>query len=196
MHPTGPGSSRELPNPEKILFKVAGWLDNTHVIGFGQKAGDRSQGFVQEVNGGPPRHFTPEGSAVTSQRWCNIPVSPDGTRVVATDERERTMIYPVSGGAPQPIQNLKPDDIVVQWTADGRGLLVAHGNGLPWIVERMDLESGQRTPAATIRAHDPAGLRVSVIGVSRNTRYWVHTYSSLLSDLYVVDGLKSVALRF
>jgi hypothetical protein len=78
----------------------------------------------------------------------------------------------------------------VQWTADGRGLLVAHGNGLPWVVERMDLASGQRAPAATIRAHDPAGLRVSVIAVSRDARYWVHTYSSLLSDLYVVEGLK------
>jgi hypothetical protein len=104
VHPTGPGSSRELPDPEKILFKVAGWLDNTHIIGFGQKAGDRPQGFVQEINGGPPRRFTPEGSAVTSQRWWTLPVSPDGTRVVATDEHERTMIYPVSGGAPQPIR--------------------------------------------------------------------------------------------
>jgi hypothetical protein len=100
------------------------------------------------------------------------------------------MIYPVSGGAPEPIRNLKADDIVVQWTQDGRGLLVAHGDGLPWVVERLDLTSGQRTPAVTIRAHDPAGLRLSVIAVSRDAKYWVHTYSRLLSDLYVVDGLK------
>jgi eukaryotic-like serine/threonine-protein kinase len=190
VHPTGPGTSRELPDPEKILFSVAGWLDNTHVIGFGGKAGDHSQGFVQDVNGGPPRRFTPEGADATSTRWWTLPVSPDGTRVVGADEHARTMIYRVSGGAPEPVQNLKADDIVVQWTADGRGLLVAHGDGLPWVVERLDLASGQRTPAVTIRAHDPAGLRLSVIGVSRDAKYWVHTYSRLLSDLYVVDGLK------
>jgi len=189
VHPTGPGSSRELSDPEKILFKVVGWLDNTHVVGFGQKAGDRSQGFVQDINSGLPRRFTPEG-ATASARWWTLPISPDGTRVVGTDEQERSMIYPVKGGAPQPIQNLKDDDVVVQWTADGRGLLVAHGNGLPWVVERMDLASGQRTPATTIRAHDPAGLRLSVIAISPDAKYWVHTYSRLLSDLYVVEGLK------
>ena len=190
VHPTGPGTSRELPDPEKILFSVAGWLDNTHVIGFGGKAGDHSQGFVQDVNGGPPRRFTPEGADATSTRWWTLPVSPDGTRVVGADEHARTMIYRVSGGVPEPVQNLKADDIIVQWTPDGRGLLVAHGDGLPWVVERLDLASGQRTPAVTIRAHDPAGLRLSVIGVSRDAKYWVHTYSRLLSDLYVVDGLK------
>ena len=88
------------------------------------------------------------------------------------------------------MKNLQRDDVVVQWTADGRALLVAHGNGLPWIVERLDLASGQRTPGVTIRAHDPAGLRLSVIGISRNGKYWVHTYSRMLSDLYVVEGLK------
>jgi hypothetical protein len=110
--------------------------------------------------------------------------------VVATDEREGVMIYSVNGGAVEPVKNLKPDDVVVQWTTDGRGLLVAHGNGLPWIVERMDLASGERTPAATIRAHDSAGLRLSLIGIAPDAKYWVHTYSRLLSDLYVVEGLK------
>jgi len=189
VHPTGPGSSRQLPDPDKILFKSGVWLDNTRIVGFGQKAGDRSQGFVQDVNAGPPRRFTPEGAAVTSPWWA-LPVSPDGTRVVAVDERAGTMIYAVNGDAAEPVKNLKRDDVVVQWAADGRALLVAHGNGLPWIVERLDLASGQRTPAVTIRAHDPAGLRLSVIGISRNGKYWVHTYSRMLSDLYVVEGLK------
>jgi hypothetical protein len=38
--------------------------------------------------------------------------------------------------------------------------------------------------------HDPAGLRLSVFGISRDAKYYVHTYARLLSDLYVVDGLK------
>lgn len=81
-------------------------------------------------------------------------------------------------------------DVVVQWSSDGRGLLVGHRDGLPWVVERLDLVSGRRTPAVTIRAHDAAGLRLSVFGISRDAKYYVHTYARLLSDLYVVDGLK------
>jgi hypothetical protein len=100
------------------------------------------------------------------------------------------MIYPVNGGPPQPVPNLNAGDVVVQWSADGRGLLVAHRDGLPWIVERLDLASGQRTPVVTIRPRDPAGLRLSVFGISRNAKYYVHTYARLLSDLYVVEGLK------
>jgi hypothetical protein len=78
----------------------------------------------------------------------------------------------------------------VQWSSDGRALLVAHRDGLPWVVERLDLVSGRRTPAVTIRAHDAAGLRLSVFGISRDAKYYVHTYARLLSDLYVVNGLK------
>jgi hypothetical protein len=122
-------------------------------------------------------------------RWWSLPVSPDGKRVVGSDERG-PVVYVVETGAREPIPGLQPDDAPVQWTSDGRALLVAHGSGLPWVVERLDLTTGQRTPAATIRAHDPAGLRLSILALSRDARYWVHSYSRLLSDLYVVEGLK------
>ena len=172
------------------MFDNVGWLDATHVIGFGQKIGERSQGYIQDINGGPPRRFTPEGATVKALKWWTLPISPDGTRVVAMDGHDAAEIYPVNGGAPQPVPHLKAGDVVVQWSADGRGLLVAHRDGLPWVVERLDLASGQRTPAATIRAHDPAGLRLSMFGISRDAKYYVHTYARLLSDLYVVEGLK------
>jgi len=93
-------------------------------------------------------------------------------------------------GAPQPVLNLKAGEVVVQWSSDGQGLLLAHREGLPWVVERMDLLSGQGTPAVTIHAHEPAGLRLSIFGISRDAKHYVHTYSRMLSDLYVVEELK------
>ena len=35
-----------------------------------------------------------------------------------------------------------------------------------------------------------AGLRLSVFGISRDAKYYVHSYPRLLSELYVVEGLK------
>jgi hypothetical protein len=100
------------------------------------------------------------------------------------------VIFRLDGGPPESIPNLQPSDVPVQWTSDGRGLLVAHGEGLPWIVERLELGTGRRTPAATIRAHDPAGLRLSIFAISRDAKYYVHSYSRLQSDLLVVEGLR------
>jgi hypothetical protein len=123
-------------------------------------------------------------------RWWTMPISPDGTRVIGADEHGTPMIYTIDGGAAEPVPGLAAGEVAVQWTPDGRGLLVAHGDGLPWIVERLDLASGKRTPATTIRAHDPAGLRLSVFGISPDAKYYVHSYSRLLSELHVVNGLK------
>jgi hypothetical protein len=190
LHPTGPGASRTLTDPDNIVFNNAGWLDPNHVIAFGQKTGERSQGYIQDINGGPPRRFTPEGAAVNVPTWWTLPISPDGTRVVVKDDQGSAVIYPVAGGAPTPVPHLNPGDVVVQWSPDGHGLLLAHREGLPWVVERLDLVSGRRTRAVTIRAHDAAGLRLSVFGISRDAKYYVHTYARLLSDLFVVDGLK------
>jgi serine/threonine protein kinase/Tol biopolymer transport system component len=190
LHPTGPGASRALPDPENIVFNIGGWLDANRIIVFGQKMGERSQGYIQDINSGPPRRFTPEGAEVNAPTWWTLPISPDGTRVVVADDHGEAKIYPVAGGEPTPVPHLNPGDVVVQWSADASALLVAHRDGLPWIVERLDLVSGRRTQAATIRAHDAAGLRLSVFGISRDAKYYVHTYARLLSDLFVVDGLR------
>jgi hypothetical protein len=190
VHPTGPGESKTLPDPDRIVYNLVGWQDATHVIGFGQKSGERSRGYVQDLNGGLPRPFTPEGMTANGLRWWLLPVAPDGTRVIGADEHGTPMIYSIDGAAPVPVPKLAAGDLPVQWTPDGGGLLVARGDGLPWVVERLDLSTGRRTPATTIRAHDPAGLRLSIFSVSRDAKYYIHTYSRLLSNLFVVNGLK------
>ncbi len=68
-------------------------------------------------------------------------------------------------------------------------MFVGRGNGLPWVIERMDLATGRRTPALEIRAREAAGLRLSLVHVTPDARHWVHSYARLLSDLFVVDGL-------
>jgi serine/threonine protein kinase len=190
VHPTGPGESRTLPDPDRIVYNLVGWQDATHAIGFGQKSGERSRGYVQDINGGPPRPFTPEGVTATLVRWWRLPVAPDGTRVVGADEHGTPVIYHIDGSAAQPIAGLAAGDVPVQWAPNGRGLIIARGEGLPWVVERLDLLTGKRTPSITIRAHDPAGLRLSMFAISRDAKYYVHSYSRLLSDLLVVNGVK------
>ena len=189
LHPTGAGKTRELPNPDALLFDTAGWMpDNRRVVLFGQHAGKPGHGYVQDIEGGPPRSFTAAG--VTAIRWWSVPVAPDGSRVIARGEDGVPAFFRLNDGAREPVPGLRPGDSPIEFSEDGRALLVARGNGLPWVVERMDIATGRRTPALEVRARDAAGLRLSIIDVTPDARHYVHSYSRLLSDLFVVKGLR------
>jgi eukaryotic-like serine/threonine-protein kinase len=189
LHPTGAGKTRELPNPESLLFDTAAWLpDNRRVVLFGQQAGKPGRGYVQDIDGGAPRPFTAEG--VTGLRWWSLPVAPDGSRVIARGEDGVAAFFRLSDGAREVVPGLRSGESPIRFSDDGHALLVARGNGLPWVVERMDIATGRRTPAVEIRARDAAGLRLSILDVTPDGRHWVHSYSRLLTDLFVVKGLK------
>jgi hypothetical protein len=191
LHPVGAGQTRALPNPQKLVFDVAEWLpDGKHVVMFGQQQGQPSRGYVQDIDGGPPRAFTPEGAALGFLRWWALPVSPDGTRVIGRDQDGKPAIYHLNGSTASAIPGVRAEEVPVQWQADGKALLVAHGDGSPWIIERLNLATGRRTPALQIRVGEAAGLRLSMFALSRDGRHYVHSYSRLLTDLFVVEGLK------
>jgi Tol biopolymer transport system component len=189
IHPTGAGETRTLSNPEQLTYRVAAWLpDSRRVVAFGSKEGRPTRGYIQDINDGAPRPFTAEG--VSATKWWSLPVSPDGTRVIAVNADDVSSIFRIDDGSAEPLRGLHPGEMPVRWAEDGRSLLVARGGGLPWVVERLDTASGRRTPVREIRAHDAAGLRLSLFAITPDGRHYVHSYSRLLSDLFVVDGLR------
>ena len=61
------GQTRALPNPNKLVVDAAAWLpDGRRVILFDQPPGKPSRGYVQDIDGGAPKAFTPEGRAQRS----------------------------------------------------------------------------------------------------------------------------------
>jgi hypothetical protein len=56
-------------------------------------------------------------------------------------------------------------------------------------VLKLDPATGRSAAWTEIRPRESAGLRLSGIYITPNGRYWVHTYSRLLTDLYTVEGL-------
>jgi hypothetical protein len=117
-------------------------------------------------------------------------VSPDGRQVLGSDISGRIARYPLDGGAPEPVNGLQHEEVPAAWTTDGRALIVAHGDGRPWVIERMDLASGRRQKIFEVRPREMAGLRLTSLALSADGRYYVHSYSRLLSSLYVVEGLR------
>ena len=101
------------------------------------------------------------------------------------------MIYPVNGGAPQPV--LEPQRLA---TSSCNGARTAAGCWWHIVTGCRGSSSGWTSPAVSGRRRRrfvltiAAGLRLSMFGISRDAKYYVHTYARLLSDLYVVEGLK------
>lgn len=189
IHPTGAGETRELPNPDQLLFDVAAWLpDSRRIVAIGHTVDHPTRAYIQDIDGGAPRPLTPEG--VRAQRWWSLPVSPDGTRFLALDPDGAPALFSTADGSAEPVRGMSEDEVCTGWTADGRALLVASGGGAPWVIERLDLDSGRRTRIREIRAREAAGLRLSILATTPDARSYVHSYARVLSALYVVEGLR------
>ena len=188
LHPTGPGESREVPNEHSILFDSIGWLpDGERLVAFGAAPTERSRGWVIDIDGGAARAFSEEGPSVV---WAAPVVSPDGSRVIGQDAGGRPKIYSLDGGPPQSISGMAEDERVLQWAEGGKALFVGLRVGAAWQVRRLHLETGSETPWAEITPREVAGLRLSWVYLTPNGRFWAHSSSRLLSDLYVVEGIR------
>jgi hypothetical protein len=81
-------------------------------------------------------------------------------------------------------------DRPIEWAEDGRSLFVGRRSGPSWQIRKLDLASGQSRPWTEITPAQTAGLRLSAVYITPNGRYWTHSYTRLLTDLYVVEGLR------
>jgi hypothetical protein len=188
LHPTGPGQTRELPNPEAVDYLGMKWLPDGRIVAFGAAGMGRTRGSVIDPADGSHHPFTDEG--VEPLRYWSIPVSPDGARVVARDAEGRVNAYPVDGGSPVPIDGLSPLDVPLEWSSDGRALFVARSGETPVRIRRHELAGGRETSWTEIIPANAGGIRLSQVFITPDGRYWVHGYSRLLTDLYVAEGLR------
>ena len=62
---------------------------------------------------------------------------------------------------------------------------------MPDKVLKLDVATGRVEPWRDLAPEDPAGVfKIHPVRVAPDGRAWAYTYLRLLSDLYVVEGLK------
>ena len=185
--PTGAGESRAISTGDVHVHSAFFLTDPKHILELGSGAGSHGlRLWVQGVDEKAPRAFTPEGVSI-SYRSC---VSPDGSQVAAQDPEGRITIYPVDGGTPRIVPSVQAGDVPVQWTPDGKSLLVGRRE-VPSRIFTIDLATGQRKLLRSFSPADPTGLFSNAPPqFSRDLKSYVYTYQRITSDLYVVDGLK------
>src|ERR1700733_10440399 len=184
--PTGPGEPKQLDGHGIIHSKAQWFPDATRVLLSGTESNHGVRLYVQDISTNKMDAISPEGT-----NGLSFALSPDGQFVAAVGPDEKGYLFPVAKGDPRPIPGLLPGEAPVAWSADGRSLYIYRGGELPAKIFRLDISSGSRTLWKQLMPPDPAGVEyVGPILPSPDGSAYAYGYRRLLSDLYLVEGLK------
>ena len=98
-----------------------------------------------------------------------------------------------------PVKGLHEDERIVGWTSDSRSAFVTEDTLVDATfvnetkasrVFQLDLTSGQRKLWKEIKLDDPAGLIGTYVIVTPDGAAYGFNYMRVLSELYVVEGLR------
>ena len=183
IYPTGAGETQQLKRGEIENYVTAQWFrDGKSVLINGNETGKSTRFYVQEVGGAAARPVTPEG---TRDGW----LSANGKLVLARGPDGKYSVYPISGGEPRPVPGLTEADVLAQWSADGRAVLVYRRAEIPCHLERVDLASGHRTLFKEFAPADRNGLlSMREIFVTDDLRSFAYTAYYQVSSLFISEG--------
>ena len=182
--PIGAGESRALATSGLENVGDVKWFpDGEHLLVGGRVRGGRRRDFVIDLAGGQPRAVTPEGVVGRSV------ISPDGKQVIAVDLQGGLSIYAVEGGQPRRVLEKTPGT-PLQWSADGKSVYLRHE--VPFNrVDKLDLATGRTELWKEFKPTDPTGVPVvQPVLIAPDGNSYVYTYIRVLSDLYLVEGLR------
>jgi hypothetical protein len=119
------------------------------------------------------------------------PVSTNGASFVARGPDGKSHNYSTAGGESTIVNGSLPGDTFVGWTPDDRFLYVQRRGAPTATIDKLELQTGRRETWKEFLPADAAGVvRVSSVLVAADGSSYVYAYSRVLSNLYVVDGLK------
>ena len=97
----------------------------------------------------------------------------------------------MDGGDARPVPGLLPGEYPLRFSPDGRSIYVWKRGDLPARIGRVELETGKRDVFKDLLPADPAGVeRISNVLVTPDGKGYAYCYARLLSDLFVVEGLR------
>jgi eukaryotic-like serine/threonine-protein kinase len=183
--PTGPGSPRDLPPGPLVARNEANFLpDGRRIVFGGREEGHGPRIYVQDIDSGSIRAISPE--KVRTEGLA----TPDGRYVIGRMNAQ-LLEFAVDAGAPIPLTSLKPGDEPLQWSADGSRLYVRRSGVWPPVVDRVQTTTGERVPWKTMQPADPVGVEIVVrIQVTPDGMSYCHDYVRVVSELFIVEGLK------
>jgi Tol biopolymer transport system component len=182
--PTGPGETRRIHRHGLVSISFIDFHPDVRRLTFVAKGpGEAPRVFVQDIEGdAPPRAVSPPGY---DSPWP----SPDGTSVASRSSDGKWWLLPVDEGQKRLVPGLLDGEVVSAWSADSLALYVYRPERVNKVY-RVDLETGARTLWREIAPLDPVGTQTVAVFVAPEANTYVLGTRRLLSELYLVEGLR------
>ena len=183
VYPTGAGEPRTVDiAPIENAQPIQWFPDSRRIVICGNEKSKAARCFAKDVDGGPPTPLTPEGFTQPG------PFSPDGSVMVVQAPDGTGHLLSLKDGAMRRFEGLTGNDAVFAWTPDRRGLLV--GASVDMRIDRLDLTTGQRTPALQFELAGQPGIKGggSGISITPDGRGYAYYYISMPSRLFEISG--------
>jgi eukaryotic-like serine/threonine-protein kinase len=184
--PTGAGEARQLTHDD-ISYSAVHYLpDGKQLLALGIEPGHGVRDYLIDLSNGDAKPITPEGTA-------GVRLSPDGRNAAVLGPDRKWGIWPLDGSGLRPVPGLDSTYHVSDWSPDGTYLYVLSSQRRQGAAQvyRVNVATGKMEFWKTFGANLPAGV-ASVGGprFSSDGSAYAYVYSQILSQAYVVKGLK------
>jgi WD40 repeat protein len=180
------GETRLVPCPD--LDTLLWWQmfpDCRRILLLGNRANEPMRLYELALDGdGTAREISPE-----SVNWPMV-LSNDGRTVAASGLDGIIRLFPIDGGEPRVVPACTDEDVPIQWATGDGALFVYRRGRITAPIDRIDLQSGERTNWINVHPPDPAGvLDLMPMRITPDGETYAYGYRRFLSDLYLVTGL-------
>jgi eukaryotic-like serine/threonine-protein kinase len=188
--PAGAGKQKDITY-EALNYSWAAWFPDGKKILFSAGESERPHRlYIQELLGTTPIPITEEGAAHFDV-FMTSRISPDGKFVTGWNSDRNLTIFSLDGSKQEQVLDVAAGHNGICWSSDGNFLYISHRTGIPAVIYRLDLKTGKKEIWKEIHPDDPAGIHgISPIVMTPDLKSIVYSYRRILSDLYLVEGLR------
>ncbi len=187
--PTGAGETLTVDTAPVAGVAWAAWFpDGKSLLLVGSEAGKGMRLWRLVGMKSPARPLSAEG---VTARFSGGVVSLDGKVVAAGTDEGGLVISEVRGEKPRHVPAAPPGFVPIGWSPDGLSLIGFLREGPSARLLRLNVEGGQSSGIRLLRPFDSAGvIGIPTVRTTPDGSVWLYSYGRMLSELYVVEGLK------
>lgn len=179
--PTGAGVEKTL-STGGLKYDYAEWFpDQQRLLVTASGPGKPLRTYWRSISGFDLHPVTPEGVRASK-------ISSDGRWAVGITQG-KIRLFPIESGAPRDLGPAQRGEIPLRWTADSKGIYIAHPHANSVEISLLDSTTGQNRLIREI-AYPEEGAEFYSLAISPDAKWYAFSYQKDLAELYVARGIK------